>query len=753
MTIEVKNAGTWSQANDIRIKDGGTWKQVQQVWKKDGGTWKLAYSLGGGLSNQIAIGGFFTAVNGVSRNDLASVDSVTGGNLSSWNPNLNSYQTSILADTSNIYVGGYFTTVGVSARGSIAAFDKNTGNVTTWNPSANGNVQTLAFDSTGAVVYVGGQFTKIGVGGTNRNFIAAIDKTTGNATTWNPSANGTVMSLAVSGNYVYIGGNFLGLKGGVRNYAGAVDTSGNLLVWNPTANAQVNTILISSNRVFLGGAFTWLTNSGNIRNYAGSVDPIIGTLNTWRPMFNSNVDQLIISGGSLIATGIFVTVNTGFPWSYTSRNLAMVDTVTGMGNASWSPNYYNSFSTVPTINSVAVSGNYVYIGGQFDKAGGNEKFGIAAFDTTSGIATSWTPIASGGGFNAAVTSGAYIFCGGQFNTINGLTRNNACAFDLGGNLTNWNPNFSSTVRGMSLGTSSIFFAGLFSSINGSTVRNFAAACDTVAGSATPWNPNLGSSSTCIAISGWVAYLGGVFNTIGGTTRVNAGAVTITGAGTLTAWNPAPDAQSAGITPAGNAIYMAGSFLNVNIVGTSAARNNAAAFTPGNGLVLGWNPNFNALTYTVFVSGSAAYVGGTFSTINTSASQKGLCMVDSTSGLICGANAGIGTAEYIQTIITGAGFPNTLFVGGSCHRFNNTVSRLGAARCSTDLTVQNWDPSPISVGCSVISGSLYYAFNATNSNTLTRYGVAQFDAGANLLNWAPSTVPATGSNIQLVSVIQ
>jgi len=38
------------------------------------------------------------------------------------------------------------------------------------------------------------------IGGQNRNYIAALDATTGNALTWNPNANNWVTSLTVNGN-------------------------------------------------------------------------------------------------------------------------------------------------------------------------------------------------------------------------------------------------------------------------------------------------------------------------------------------------------------------------------------------------------------------------------------------------------------------------------------------------------------------------------------------------------------------------
>ncbi|MFO1372338.1 MAG: PQQ-binding-like beta-propeller repeat protein [Candidatus Competibacteraceae bacterium] len=56
----------------------------------------------------------------------------------------------------------------------------------------------------GNTVYVGGEFDSIG--GQARNHLAALDANTGAATAWNPSPDGyRVSTLAIAGNTVYAG--------------------------------------------------------------------------------------------------------------------------------------------------------------------------------------------------------------------------------------------------------------------------------------------------------------------------------------------------------------------------------------------------------------------------------------------------------------------------------------------------------------------------------------------------------------------
>ncbi len=101
-----------------------------------------------------------------------------------------------------MYAGGDFNSIGGQPRNFIAALDPSSGNATAWNPNADFAVGALAVS--GSTVYAGGTFGQIG--GQMRNYIAALDAGTGAATGWNPNAGSTVLALAVSGSTVYAGG-------------------------------------------------------------------------------------------------------------------------------------------------------------------------------------------------------------------------------------------------------------------------------------------------------------------------------------------------------------------------------------------------------------------------------------------------------------------------------------------------------------------------------------------------------------------
>ncbi len=176
------------------------------------------------------LGGQFTTVDGVARNYLAAL-STADGSLLTWNPGVNNFVYAFAIEGQTLYAGGLFTTVSGSTRNYLAAFNTSSGALLGWNPDANGGVMALAVDA--STVYVAGDFSDGGsatpittIGGADRNYVAALDPSTGNATNWNPGANSDPFAIALSpaNNEVYLGGGFTTIDGASRGYfAGITD--------------------------------------------------------------------------------------------------------------------------------------------------------------------------------------------------------------------------------------------------------------------------------------------------------------------------------------------------------------------------------------------------------------------------------------------------------------------------------------------------------------------------------------------------
>ena len=323
-----------------------------------------------------------------------------------------------------VFIGGNFTRVGPCiggvfdrvfdtihsvVRNNIAALDATTGEPTAWNPNANSGVQTLTVS--GTTVYAGGDFTIID--GQSRNHIAALDATTGNATSWNPNANGNlisdVLSIAVSGTTVYVGGLFDSIGGQSRKNIGALDaTTGNALGWNPDASDGVYSLAVSGTTIYVGGAFN--TIGAQTRNYIAALEATTGNVLSWNPNADYWVKSLAVNGTTVYAGGRFTNIG-----GQNRNYIAALDATTGNALA-WNPNAFRHFyypASYCIVNSITVSGTTIYAGGLFDSIGGQTRSDMAALDGTAGTVLAWKPNLPGGVYSLAV-KGSTIYAGGLF---------------------------------------------------------------------------------------------------------------------------------------------------------------------------------------------------------------------------------------------------------------------------------------------------------------------------------------------------
>ena len=148
-----------------------------------------------------------------------------------------------------MYVGGRFSAAGGQARVGVAALDASTGLATGWNTTIAGTqtgVQGLAVF--GSKLYVAGDFTMLG--GQPRAYLAALDTTLGQATSWNPAADAQVLALTTDGTAIYAGGSFRHLGG--RSVSGLAK-----ILPDPQAPPQVQVLSPNGGQsLLLGGTYT-----------------------------------------------------------------------------------------------------------------------------------------------------------------------------------------------------------------------------------------------------------------------------------------------------------------------------------------------------------------------------------------------------------------------------------------------------------------------------------------------------------------
>lgn len=226
-----------------------------------------------------------------------------------------------------MYVGGNFQYVQRNSAGAdrveqsyLAAFNVVTGEwLPSFRPTFNNQVKSLAALPNGQLA-VGGEFTL--ANGRTANALVALDPITGaTSTTWTASVENrlstgvlSVKSLVVSGNYLYAGGSFTHLSGGMRTSAVYARSAARLSVvdgtpdpsWNPNLNGVVNTVSPSADgaRMYAAGYFT-LSNGANA-NKAAALQTVSGApLVPWTPTYSStaNFQFTVVEAGARVWLG------------------------------------------------------------------------------------------------------------------------------------------------------------------------------------------------------------------------------------------------------------------------------------------------------------------------------------------------------------------------------------------------------------------------------------------------------------------
>ncbi len=566
--------------------------------------------------SKLYVAGSFSSIGDSTRYYVAVLDTgigtVTGWVPQGTYPGANSYVLSLAVSDSTVYTAGYFTQVGDSMRNYIAAFDKTTGSVRSWNPNANNYPYTMAIS--GSIVYVGGTFTQIG--NQTRNYIAALDGATGSATSWDPggaSINSSVNVIATSGPTVYVGGDFTIIGNQNRQYIAALDsTTGNATSWNPQANSTVYTLAIAGSTIYAGGTFSSI-GGGMRRNMAG-VDIATGNATSWQSDAVSPVSCLAVSGSAIYAGGEFISIG-----GKRRRNIAAFDAVTGKAT-SWDPSANSS------VIALAFSGPLLYVGGSFDSVGGQWRRFIAAVDTMTGTATSWDP--SAGSINGTVAaiapSGSTVYIGGSFLYIGGENRYHIAAIDSAtGNITAWDPSANGYVSTLAVDGTKIYAGGGFGTIGGES-RQFLVALDATTGNATGWNPSPDGAVNTMTLNGSILYVGGSFFNISGQSRQSLAAFNAS-TGNLTVWNASASwpGYISSVASGGSTVYVGGNFSFIG----GQTRSYLALVSASTGLATSWVPQLNSSVYSLALANSKVYAGGGFTWANNNNGRQYFAVFD------------------------------------------------------------------------------------------------------------------------------
>ncbi|MBA4371848.1 MAG: hypothetical protein C0402_03185, partial [Thermodesulfovibrio sp.] len=386
------------------------------------------YALELDLDQNILVGGSFTCVGSgadscTTRNNAARLD--PDGILISFNPNVNGtvYAIRVQADGKAL-LGGKFTTVNSVQRNNLVRLDTGT-----WTPdllfypSINNTVRAIAVQGDDGKIVIGGSFGSILSGGITspRNLLARLDSATGLVdSSFIPIVTGTVVNaIAIqAGGKIIFGGSFSQVYDGSnvaqsRNNTARLDTTNwKADSFNPDVTGTVNAITLdkagnvndpADDLIYLGGSFTRVggVSGTDLNNFARIDDSGILT-GAATPSVNASVNALAMDGSNVVLGGAF-TVVAGVARPFVARldSAGVVSDLNNPGNG--------------LVKAVAFQADgKMLVGGTFSSIGGQLRSLIARFHVNGTLDDTFTPVVPGTSVNAiAVQEDGNILVGGQ----------------------------------------------------------------------------------------------------------------------------------------------------------------------------------------------------------------------------------------------------------------------------------------------------------------------------------------------------
>ncbi|MDR3668949.1 MAG: T9SS type A sorting domain-containing protein [Ignavibacteriaceae bacterium] len=381
-------------------------------------------------STDVYVGGNFSKLGNTgttSANYIAKWDGTAWSTLTSGASNgVNNTVNAIAVNSTEVYAGGQFTLPG-DATTPINYMTKWNG--TTFSPVGSGNngvnYDVAAISISGTDVYVGGSFTLLGDGTTSANNIVKWNSATCTWSTLTSGAsngvNNIVYAIAVSGTDVYVGGSFTFLGDGSTSAKGIAKWNGSTWSTLPSGasngvNSVVQAISISGSDVYVGGSFTLL---GDGTTSAKNIAKWNTTTSTWSTLtsgasngVNNTVQAIAVSGSDVYVGGQFTLLGDG---STSAKRIAKWNGTT------WSTLTSGASNGVSAgVNTIAISGTDVYVGGPFTLLGDGT---TSANHIAKWNGTTWSVLTSGisNGVNYAVdaiaVSGTDVYVGGGFTLL------------------------------------------------------------------------------------------------------------------------------------------------------------------------------------------------------------------------------------------------------------------------------------------------------------------------------------------------
>lgn len=437
-------------------------------------------------NGQILIGGKFTTVAGTTRRRLARLN--TDGTLdASFDPNieprapteggsLTPEVTSIaLQPDGRIVVGGGFTAVQpngaaeLTVRNRLARFNSDGSLDTTFNPSANSMVLSLALQPDGKIL-VGGGFTTLQSNGAAGSIpglrLARLNADGTLDTSFDPRPNNAVSAIAVlPDGSILIGGTFTRLQPGggdevttnvnrlARLTASGTVSSG----FFGNADGPVSTIVLQPDGgILVGGSFATLGTGAAA--YVGRLMPNGALDGSFVPGPNFTVHAIALQpDGSVILGGGFTTLGSQGRTNVVRNRVARVS-FRGALDADFRPDVNGRLNSL-----IELDGGRMLVGGSFTSLAGQTYRGMVLLNADGSVDPAFRADANGP-VVAAVQVGTQIIVAGSFTRINGVTRSNLARLNADGSVDVYNPAPNAQVNALLRQGDKLIIGGSFTSL-------------------------------------------------------------------------------------------------------------------------------------------------------------------------------------------------------------------------------------------------------------------------------------------------
>jgi trimeric autotransporter adhesin len=432
----------------------------------------------------VFVGGSFTEAGGETANRIARWDGTAWHSLTEGGNNgVNQFVKSLYISGDDLYVGGTFWIAGGESAQRVARWDGIAWHPLEEGQENGlggpGSASAHAIVAVGNSVYVGGLFGS--AGGQYMKHLAHYD-----GSVWAPlgagsgyGVSGDVKAVAVDNGNLYVGGFFWDVGGQQANSIARWDgtqwhalgsgdfngVTGTTFRWY----GSVESIAIGDDGVYVGGNFEFAGDevASHVARWDGA---------NWHALeedgqngTNLQINALLIKGGDLFVGGYFTsaagtTANRIARWDGISWHSLGEGTANGLGS---------------TVSALTEFNDDLIVGGSFLEAGGAVANRIARWDGTS-----WHPLGQGtqnglsGPVDALVSGGDNLYVGGRFAQAGEQLSRLIARWDgsgwhaLGGGITPPSP-FPGSVDALMFFNGSLYVAGFFTEVEGQIVNNVA----------------------------------------------------------------------------------------------------------------------------------------------------------------------------------------------------------------------------------------------------------------------------------------